>query len=256
MDQTTLLLARSFGIIASGLFSWSMIDLVTSRRLEFYLAPDKFEVLILGGGLTLGILTLLKLRSVVISSSHDHHGHSHDQVSLWRFIVLAIPLMIMLMKLTPKQLSDEWIRKNMSDSAIDVSALRLPPGRTMEGNIATRESNAKELMEAAKSELTRKFWQSEESPVLARLFGQFVPEGSDERYRLMRIKITCCAADATPIAAHIIGKPDPTWRYGDWLEVTGAVDFVHVPEEGGEGKYVPVVYAARASRTDPKPYIQ
>ncbi len=54
MDRATLLLANVLSLGAAGLFSWSMIDLVVKDTLKFYLADQKFQILVLVGGSSWG----------------------------------------------------------------------------------------------------------------------------------------------------------------------------------------------------------
>jgi uncharacterized membrane protein YraQ (UPF0718 family) len=62
-----------------------------------------------------------------------------------------------------------------------------------------------------------------------RLQGQFSPI-SNESFTLVRYKINCCAADATPLRARIFVVPEqslPISQYrGKWVRVTGRVQFI------------------------------
>lgn len=270
MDQTTLLLARCFSVAATGLFSYAMIDLVVSDRLKYYLADQKFELLVIIGGVLLALVVILKLRGLVmgVGHSHDHdhdhggEGHEHGGgVSLWRFIVLSIPLMIILIGLAPAQgLSEAMFEKRMTRSQRDaiatVGASALPPGRRADGEIVS--TDARVLEEQGQSANTRAIWESTTTPIRARLAGQFVPDGRfTDRYRLMRIKITCCAADAAPIGVTVLGKVNPEWQYGQWLEITGPVSFAQVDDpKTGKGQFFPVIHQQQVEYTSPKMYLQ
>lgn len=283
MDQTTVLLARSFAVIAGGLFSWSMIDLVVSGRIRFYLADQKFSLLVLAGGVMLGIMVILKIRALALRGAghahgHDHHhGHSHEHapgeccdhdhshahehahtheiVSLWRYIVLAVPLMIILSGLAPQGLSADIYQKRMSKEQIAAIAavsddMELPDGRKGEGQEVF--ATIKELSDAAIDSNRRGYWESVEKPVRARTIGQFVPEaGFSNRYRLMRIKITCCAADATPVGVMVMGTfAHLNPKHGDWLEIVGPVSFIDVPNtRTGQSQYFTVVHQQIVMRT-------
>lgn len=280
MDATTQLLVRYLAVVFGGLFSWSMIDLVVRNHLRYYLADEKFELLVAVGGILLGLVVLLKFRALLIgrdAHAHDHshdHGHTHDHdhdhgdhhshdVSLWRYIVLAIPLMIVLMGLAPRGLSaaalDRRMTREQREAIAAIGNVALPAGRSAAGKMVA--ANVKELMDAAADPVRREFWESTANPVQARVKGQFVPDARyPDRYRLMRIKITCCAADATPLGVTVIGKPQPGWKYGDWIEVEGPVSFVEVPaSKGGASRYIPAIYQQKAiplSSPPPDLYIQ
>src|SRR5262249_42566038 len=68
------------------------------------------------------------------------------------------------------------------------------------------------------------------------LIGRFIPL-DEKSFSLIRYKINCCAADATPLKAAIALDPKvkeslPVARLSNkWVRVTGEVDFV--PQPGG-----------------------
>ena len=283
MDQTTLLLARWFSVVIGGLFSWSMIDLVVSGRLQYYLADQKFEILVISGGVALALMALLKCRQLVLAGSgghdhaHEHHEHNHgggscgngdcccdhdhhESVSLWRYIVLVVPLMIVWMGLAPNGLSADVFSKRMTkaqrEAIAAASSAALPEGRKVDTDAEPIDTDMRELQQASQDAVRRQFWETADRPV--RLSGQFVPDNRyTDRYRLMRIRITCCAADATPIDVTVVGEIQSGWQYGEWLEALGVVSFVEVPGGQTQGsKYLPVLHQLHVSVTDPKPYIQ
>jgi uncharacterized membrane protein YcgQ (UPF0703/DUF1980 family) len=292
------MLARSFAVVAGGLFSWSMIDLVVSGNIQYYLADQKFSLLVLVGGVLLGIMVLLKIRALTLGIGHIHHdhGHHHDHahahdhahhhhehgpqcahdhaqhhahghdhvhehgVSLWRYMVLSVPLMIILMGLAPQGLSADIYRQRMSKEQLEAIAAvgnaTLPAGRNPNG--AEVRETIKQLSEAAQDPGRRAFWESTQKPVVVRTIGQYIPEsGYTNRYRLMRIKITCCAADATPVGVLVMGTTDHLPKppaYGDWLEVVGPVSFVEVPNSRtGLAQYFAVIHQQRSIRTQQPP---
>lgn len=265
MDRATLLLANVLSLGAAGLFSWSMIDLVVKDTLKFYLADQKFQILVLVGGVLLGLIVLLRIPSLFDGGSHHHHhdghdhGHDHDDhthaPSLWRLIVLALPIMIIFMGLPPSQLSAQGLTNKLS--AKDLKALaaignaKMPAGFEPKGEVV--DADWKVLVAAADDPFQRERWQAQ----AVRIAGQAVPErGIADRYRLMRVKITCCAADAVPLSITILGEPKNEWKPGDWVEVTGAVNFVEVESNVGERAFLPVVYQIQADTTIPRPYLQ
>ncbi|MFO0948763.1 MAG: hypothetical protein U1D30_23045 [Planctomycetota bacterium] len=277
MDPTTQLLARVFAVTAGALFSWSMIDLVVRDRLKWYLADQKFEVLVIIGGVLLGAVVLLKIRALAIpgtghSHDHDHghehdHGHAHDHdhghgsVSLWRYIVLAFPLMIIVMGLSPDGISAGNLENRMSrgqrEAIAAIKDVKLPPGRSPDGKVVSVD--AAELQQAASQPDRREYWESTKNPVRAKIAGELVPDSRyTDRYRLMRIKLTCCVADATPVGVTVLGSVDPKWNSkGQWLEVVGPVSFFEVANpKTGAPEYYPLIHQQQIKATTPRVYLQ
>ena len=80
--------------------------------------------------------------------------------------------------------------------------------------------------------------------------GQMMPDdthnGSGNRFKLMRMFMWCCAADARPIAA-LVETPDmPKSPEMAWVKVVGKVDF---PIEGG--RTIAVLKATKVQQVDP-----
>lgn len=265
MDRATLLLANALSLAAAALFSWSMIDLVVQDRLKLYLADQKFQILVMVGGVLLGLIVLLRLPSLFTTDAHHHHhgdephAHDHDDhthaPSLWRLIILALPIMIIFMGLPPNQLSAQGLTNKLS--AKDLKALAalgsatMPAGFEPKGEVV--DADWKVLVAAADDPFKRERWQAQ----AVRISGQAVPDrGFADRYRLMRVKITCCAADAVPLSITILGKPSDSWKPAEWVEVTGAVNFVPIESNTGERAFLPVVYQIQAATTVPRPYLQ
>ncbi|MBY0585853.1 hypothetical protein K2X85_01690 [bacterium] len=268
MDRATLLLAQTLSLAAAGLFSWSMINLVVQDTLKFYLADSKFQLLVLAGGVLLGLIVLLRLPSLFTGTSHHHHdhehagddhGHDHDEhthaPSLWRLIILALPIMIIFMGVPPSQLSAQGLTNKLSAKDLkalaDLGNASMPPGFEPKGDVV--DADWKVLVAAADDPFKRERWQAQ----AVRIAGQAVPDrGFADRYRLMRVKITCCAADAVPLSITVLGKPNDAWKPAEWIEVTGAVNFVPIQSSTGERAFLPVVYQVSADTTVPRPYLQ
>ena len=80
--------------------------------------------------------------------------------------------------------------------------------------------------------------------------GQLMPDdthnGSGNRFKLMRMFMYCCAADAKPIAA-LVESPEKTFPPEmAWVKVVGKVAF---PIEGG--RTIPILKAMSVKQTDP-----
>lgn len=81
--------------------------------------------------------------------------------------------------------------------------------------------------------------------------------GSDLGFQLIRYKMACCAADATPLRAFLTAGPDtkqfgaiPAQQYqGKWVKVTGRVDF----RLGPGGQYLPVILITPTEKPTERP---
>lgn len=82
------------------------------------------------------------------------------------------------------------------------------------------------------------------------LVGQFLPARTDnpegDRFRLVRMFVMCCAADARPVAISIQKKDASAFPEMTWVKVHGKVSF---PLEGG--RRTPLVVADSVSETEP-----
>lgn len=272
MDQTTILLTRWLGVIFGACLSYEMIQLVMQDRLKFYLADQKFQILVIVGGVLLAIIVFLKILLLTGGSAglhhHDHdHGHDHahggaghdHSPALWRYIVIAFPLMILMMGMAPTGLSEAALMQRSSkDLQEAIGKVKLPPGKKVSGDPVLAQWP--ELEQSRFDPARREYWNKFENPI--RISGQFVPaSGLDDRYRLMAIKITCCAADATPLGVNVIDTvtnwKEKNWKYGQWLEVVGAVSYSEVKDEKtGQDQFYPVIHAISVETTEAKPYVQ
>jgi hypothetical protein len=157
--------------------------------------------------------------------------------------------------MAPQGLSADILTQRMSKEQIEAIAsignATLPAGRVATGEVTF--ASIKQLQDAAADAQQRDFWQSNDRPVRAKTVGQFVPDARyNNRYRLMRIKITCCAADATPVGITVMGSIDPKWQHGNWLEVVGPVSFLDVPNaRTGVSQYFAVVHQQQVESISP-----
>lgn len=107
----------------------------------------------------------------------------------------------------------------------------------------------KELAQAAYSPTSRDFYEGQ----MARVKGQFVPK-TDKTFTLVRLKITCCSADAVALNVTIV-SPDPVTDIPQlqWVEVTGQIQF---RKGRGAEEYIAVLQIGKAEdiqRTSPDP---
>jgi uncharacterized membrane protein YcgQ (UPF0703/DUF1980 family) len=180
--------------------------------------------------------------------SHDHeqHAHSHE-VSIWRLVVVSLPLMMLMAGLVPTKLSAEAIQNKMSQQqklAAGMEISSLPAGRKIEGADVVTASMV-ELVQASRDPSARAFWESIDRPVAAKVVGQLMRTATPGRYQLQREKMTCCAQDAVPVIVLVAGKAADDWQANEWLEVTGPVSFQKDPTGG----FTAVLHQASADKT-------
>ena len=82
------------------------------------------------------------------------------------------------------------------------------------------------------------------------LIGQFMPDktstGSGTRFKTVRMFMTCCAADARPVATLVEAEKLPDFPEMTWVKVTATSEF---PVENG--RRISVLKAVKVEKTDP-----
>ena len=148
---------------------------------------------------------------------------------------------------------------------IDTSKFDFADGNKLEGPATGVDFNVGflELERAALSSDQRKFYSGKQ----VRLSGRYAAI-AENRFTLVRYKINCCAADATPLRAVIIVTPTPGQTLnvnkvrGQWVSVTGRIHFI----KKGNGSFDPALIVTPSSSqpidelvkvipVDPHPYI-
>jgi hypothetical protein len=140
-------------------------------------------------------------------------------------MVLAPPLMIMLMGLTPKCGFSKIIydiRMTPEQRAALAAAVTksLPNERkgSLNENLKPIIVTGKQLNEAAVNHNDRAFWESTKDPVRAKIAGQYISDSRyNNKFRLTRMKMTCCANDLTPVVVTVLGAVDNSWKDLEWL---------------------------------------
>jgi uncharacterized membrane protein YcgQ (UPF0703/DUF1980 family) len=95
--------------------------------------------------------------------------------------------------------------------------------------------NFKELDRSAYNETQRDFFEGKTGT----LKGQFAPGKSSTTFSLVRLKITCCAADAIPLNVVIISPESVAdIKPMSWVEVTGQIQY---RKRKDRDEYVPVL---------------
>jgi len=82
------------------------------------------------------------------------------------------------------------------------------------------------------------------------LYGQLMPDtannGNGKRFKAVRMFMTCCAADARPVATLVEAATPPGLPEMTWIKITGTATF---PIENG--RRISVLKAERVEKTDP-----
>lgn len=108
-----------------------------------------------------------------VAAGHTHaHGHDHDHDhgwGPWRYTLLLFPIMLFF--------------------------LQLPPVEAARAVGSGNEVSFRELTGAADNPDKRDYFEGKTIELKA----QVEPSGDDRQFRLMRLHITCCGADALPL---------------------------------------------------------
>ena len=154
--------------------------------------------------------------------NHAHtHDHDHDHgFAPWRYAVLLVPIVLFFMRI-PWPQPDEPVEENV---------------------IAMKLSEAEQSAESADF---REHWKKEMETKSVRLKAKFgSPYRGDRMFNIVRLKMTCCAADAYGEPVRIIvesPRPLDMEKFKDhWLKITGKLDYRQL---GGSDRYVTVVKA-------------
>ncbi len=263
MDKTTAALAKTLALALGGGIGYLMWQMSRDGSLAQYLNYKLFGNITRLAGAALVVMVALRayamaFRPAAACCGHDHgddgHDHSHG-VSLWRMMVLVVPVTLLAMGWAPRSLSAAAMRARKSayqKLAIDVVLPGLSPERQAAAKNSTlMEAKTSDLFEAAKQADTRAYWESTQRPKAVDLTGQFFPSaGNASRYQLMQPKMTCCAQDATPVMVVVLAIPPKDWREGDWVRVQGIVSF---KEDQKSASFIPVVHGSDQKKLDGPP---
>lgn len=164
-------------------------------------------------------------------AGHTHdHGHSHGW-GPWRYSLLLFPIMLFFLNLPPagfNYLHGGTMR--LDDIKPEVVENRGAVGREM---------TFMELTGAADNPDRRATLLGKTIEVK----GQVSQSGGDQQFVLVRMRITCCGADAIPLQVPVFIKPkDPKSQEklnidalaSKWVRVTGQIQFVSRKVKGGE----------------------
>src|SRR5262245_33263268 len=192
--------------------------------------------------------------------SHGHgddHGHEHGWAPV-RYAVLLLPITLFFLGMPNQAFNAEYGRCTLQRAQGELPPLfavwfygaTVPERKSVLGDDPSivklddkggevLNLNFKELSQAAFSPGGREFYEGKTGV----LKGQFSRSSSDKVFTLVRMKITCCAADAIPLNVPIV-SPEPVSDIPplQWVEVTGQIQF-RKPRPDRE-EYVPVLQVA------------
>lgn len=111
----------------------------------------------------------------------------------------------------------------------------------------------KELEGFARDEALRNRWKGQ----MVKVKGQFSPDPrSLTRFNLARFSINCCAADAIALNVPMLSaEPITHVNRGDWIEVTGRVDFLKTGDSFRTVLMTPGVKGVNPCNPDANPYV-
>lgn len=103
-----------------------------------------------------------------------------------------------------------------------------------------------DLLYAAQDPEMRKIFENQPVEVLGQLVPAKINNPKGDRYDVVRLFITCCAADARPVAITLHPKSTPALREMSWVKVRATATF---PLVGGESR--PLLENAEIIPTEP-----
>jgi uncharacterized repeat protein (TIGR03943 family) len=115
--------------------------------------------------------------------------------------------------------------------------------RSKDGNLIVQ---VVDLLYAAQDTSLRGDFKDQPIEVLGQLMPETVNNPNGKRFKLVRMFMVCCAADARPVAVLVESDTKPKGEDMSWIKVVGKVDF---PVENG--RPIAVVKASRVTTTDP-----
>lgn len=236
--------ARGGSVLASLiLVLWGsvMLYFYGSGRIEHYLAskgPFRVQCLLVGIGLLL--LAVVNLGFTLFGKPvYGHDGPPTTASTLGKWVVLVLPLTLAAL-LSPDHYSETFFMMKVQAAPVASRPVAAAPnafsmdelvhlsgGRTAAGDIplgleqvlqlASQPDDLRAVIESARIETV----------------GQIVRDPSDPtRWRISRLLITCCAADARAVSVALAYEGDPSqWQALGWYRAVGriALDSIRLP---------------------------
>jgi uncharacterized repeat protein (TIGR03943 family) len=115
--------------------------------------------------------------------------------------------------------------------------------RSKDGNIIVQ---VVDLLYAAQDTSLREDLKNKKLELIGQMMPDNVSNANGRRFKLVRMFMTCCAADARPVAVLVEDKDKPKGEEMSWMKVVGTVEF---PVENG--RPVAIFKADKVQQTDP-----
>lgn len=206
---------------------------------------------------------------------HQHgrghtHGHQHDHEhgwAPWRYMILLVPVILFLLGLPNKlpevgatnlQVSGAFEKEAMGYGALVAAGPaqwnQLSAWLALSHDPTTGPAHKIDFLTLEQSAYSgRDVWNGK----VVRVLGQYQPSMNSLReFNLVRLQIKCCGADAIPLPVPIVSKAPITGvAPGQWVEVTGKVEFVKQRGSFITVLRVPARANVKPSEPDPNPYV-
>jgi uncharacterized repeat protein (TIGR03943 family) len=143
---------------------------------------------------------------------------------------------------------------NLPDAPAAVTPTPAQPAEMAPGDYLQRTADGTiiaevlDLLYAAQDNTLRKDFENKRIELIGQLMPDSAPEGEapSKRFKAVRMFMTCCAADARPIAALVEAESVPDLPEMTWIKVTGTSTF---PIE--KGRRISVLKADKVEKTTP-----
>ena len=236
---------------AATLATWSAVLLYFhfSQRMHSMLAPE-FRAYALIAAVLLAVMALsfvvFKGDATCCSSGECGHGLSRFiSGKVLTFSILLVPIVVAARFDSREGFSKSFVEnRGISSTPPEVKKpvadylVRTPDGKIV--------AEVLDLLYAAQDNLLRKDFEGQR----VELIGQFMPDSSDNasgnRFKAVRMFMTCCAADARPVATLVEANKLPTFPEMTWVKITGTPTF---PVE--KGRRISVLKAEKIEKTEP-----
>ncbi|MBX7103091.1 MAG: hypothetical protein K1X57_03370 [Gemmataceae bacterium] len=181
-------------------------------------------------------------------SCNDHdcgHEHSHAWTPA-KYAVLLLPVILYLLELPNAGFSADRIGRDLVATELEGS----------DRVIATKSKltlGYRELADAAHESAKRAYFEGH----IVEVRGIYMPLNQPQEFTLVRLNMTCCAADAIPMQVRIVAPSPIQFKQGQWIAAEGKIEFRKVA--GKDNKWIAVILLdgmdnVRTIPPEPNPY--
>lgn len=236
------------------LVAWGGVLLFSFAAGRLTLLHPSFRPFAVAAGIILVALAFVILRDPASSAACDGDCSPQpmNRLTIGRlltFLVLILPILAAVVA-SPSGFSAATMRNR----GFATEAAALPPAardsapedfipKNADGNYALE---VPDLLFAVEDEIMRDTFENKTVEVVGQLLPETTRDVTGNRFRLVRMFMNCCAADARPIALTVEGRNRSDAEEMTWVKVIGRATF---PIE--EGKRVSVLEAEKIMPTDP-----